>query len=292
MSSNQALQRARHLFRAEKAGHTGSLDPLATGLLPLCFGEATKIAGHLLGNAQGLRDRGRGSALTTDTDDADGAPLRERPVPALDRAPHRGRAARLRRPHRAAPADLFRAQAGRRAAVREGAPRRGDRGARARSRGRRDRAARRSTAIGFSLRITCGSGTYVRSLVRDLGEPLGCGAHVAELRRLWVEPFRSQRMHTLDELQALRRERGRGGARGPAAAGRGRAGRLAEARASMPRRRRRSVRAGPVRPGSPAAAAAATSWRSIRRGRALGLVDALEMTACVAREAPVPLGTR
>src|SRR6187549_1882223 len=82
MSSNQALQRVRHLFRAEKAGHTGSLDPLATGLLPVCFGEATKIAGYLLGSRKAYETTAV-LGLTTDSDDADGAPLRERPVPAL-----------------------------------------------------------------------------------------------------------------------------------------------------------------------------------------------------------------
>ena len=70
LSSNQALQRARHLFRAEKGGHTGSLDPLATGLLPLCFGEATKIAGSLLG-ARKAYDTVARLGITTDTDDAD-----------------------------------------------------------------------------------------------------------------------------------------------------------------------------------------------------------------------------
>jgi tRNA pseudouridine55 synthase len=85
MSSNQALQRVRHLFRAEKAGHTGSLDPLATGLLPVCFGEATKIAGLLLGSRKAYETTARLGA-TTDTDDADGAVLHERAVPALDDA--------------------------------------------------------------------------------------------------------------------------------------------------------------------------------------------------------------
>jgi len=84
-SSNQALQDVRRLFRAEKGGHTGALDPLATGLLPLCFGEATKIAGLLLGGRKAYRARIR-LGSTTDTDDADGLVLRERPVPALDRA--------------------------------------------------------------------------------------------------------------------------------------------------------------------------------------------------------------
>jgi len=82
LSSNQALQRVRHLFQAQKAGHTGSLDPLATGLLPVCFGEATKIAGGLLG-ARKAYDTVARLGVVTDTDDAEGQPLRERPVPAL-----------------------------------------------------------------------------------------------------------------------------------------------------------------------------------------------------------------
>ena len=82
LSSNQALQRVRHLFRAEKGGHTGSLDPLATGLLPVCFGEATKIAGGLLG-ARKAYETVAHLGVVTDTDDAEGQVLRERPVPAL-----------------------------------------------------------------------------------------------------------------------------------------------------------------------------------------------------------------
>jgi len=71
LSSNQALQRVRHIFRAEKAGHTGSLDPLATGLLPICLGEATKIAGVLLGKNKAYETVAK-LGVTTDTDDADG----------------------------------------------------------------------------------------------------------------------------------------------------------------------------------------------------------------------------
>jgi len=82
LSSNQALQRVRHLFRAAKAGHTGSLDPLATGLLPICFGEATKLAGGLLG-ARKAYDTVARLGIQTDTDDAEGEVLIERPVPAL-----------------------------------------------------------------------------------------------------------------------------------------------------------------------------------------------------------------
>src|SRR5690606_33376841 len=79
MSSNQALQKVRRLLGAAKAGHTGSLDPLATGMLPLCFGEATKLAGLLLGSDKAYATTAV-LGVTTDTDDADGEVLRSRPV--------------------------------------------------------------------------------------------------------------------------------------------------------------------------------------------------------------------
>ena len=72
ITSNRALQVAKRLFGADKAGHTGSLDPLATGLLPVCFGEATKIAGYLLGSRKAYEAECR-LGITTDTDDAEGA---------------------------------------------------------------------------------------------------------------------------------------------------------------------------------------------------------------------------
>jgi tRNA pseudouridine55 synthase len=201
LSSNQALQQARHLFRAEKGGHTGSLDPLATGLLPLCFGEATKIAGLLLGSAKAYETTAV-LGLTTDTDDADGAPLLERPVPALDEAAIESALAPLRGPIRQrAPVYSALKQGGeplyakaRRGEIIE-AP-------------ERDVVVHRFELLErdgprLRLHVECGSGTYVRSLVRDLGEALGCGAHVATLRRSWVDPFRESRMHTLDELRSL-----------------------------------------------------------------------------------------
>ncbi len=201
LSSNQALQRARLLFRAEKGGHTGALDPLATGLLPLCFGEATKIAGLLLGGRKAY-EAGVELGRTTDTDDADGEVLRERPVPALDRArveaalvPLTGRI--LQRP------PIFSAlkQGGEPLYVKA-------------RRGETIEVPEREVDVesiglleldGAHLRlaVTCGSGTYIRSLARDLGEALGCGAHVTALRRTWVEPFRSPRMHTIDALEAV-----------------------------------------------------------------------------------------
>jgi tRNA pseudouridine55 synthase len=212
LSSNQALQRVRHLFRADKAGHTGSLDPLATGLLPICFGEATKIAGGLLG-ARKAYDTVARLGMVTDTDDAEGQLLRERPVPALTidaiDAALRTLTGRIRqRP------PIY-------SALKQG-------GEPLYAKARRGEAVEveerevdvhafelRSAAdlldtpvaaggtVQLRLHVECGSGTYVRSLVRDLGELLGCGAHVAELRRLWVDPFRDPRMWTLDALQTL-----------------------------------------------------------------------------------------
>ena len=209
-SSNQALQRARHLFRAAKGGHTGSLDPLATGLLPLCFGEATKIAGGLLG-ARKAYDAVARLGQVTDTDDADGEVLRERPVPALDIATIDAALSRLtgrimQRPPiysalkrggeplyaKARRGEVFEVEA-REVDVHEFAL--------------QSAADLLDDLDGMApqlrLHVECGSGTYVRSLVRDLGEALGCGAHVAELRRLWVDPFREPRMWSLDELQSL-----------------------------------------------------------------------------------------
>lgn len=201
LSSNQALQRVRHLLRAEKGGHTGALDPLATGLLPLCFGEATKIAGLLLGGRKAYEaDVALGA--TTDTDDADGQVLRIRPVPSLDRAQVEAALRPLVGRIRQRP-PIY-------SALKQGGE---PLYAKAR-RGEAIEVPEREVEVesivlrtldGDRLRlgVTCGSGTYIRSLARDLGEALGCGAHITGLRRTWVEPFTSPAMHTLEALQAL-----------------------------------------------------------------------------------------
>lgn len=206
LSSNQALQRVRHLFRADKAGHTGALDPLATGLLPICFGEATKIAGGLLGARKAYETVAR-LGITTDTDDAEGQALRERPVSALDIAIIDAALARFTGHIQQVPPIYS-------ALKRGGEPlyakaRRGEtieidaRGVDVHEFSLQSAADLLDPAPKLRLHVECGSGTYVRSLVRDLGELLGCGAHVAELRRLWVDPFREPRMWTLDALQAM-----------------------------------------------------------------------------------------
>lgn len=206
LSSNAALQQARRLLRAEKGGHTGSLDPLATGLLPLCFGEATKIAGLLLGSRKAYAAQAR-LGLTTTTDDADGDVLERRAIPELDEADVRAVLAGLTgRIVQVPPVYSALKQGG------EPLYRRARRGEDVAA-PPREVEVHRLDLIGrdgdrLDLHVECGSGTYVRSLVRDLGERLGCGAHVTVLRRTWVEPFRQPRMFTLEALAALAEEGG------------------------------------------------------------------------------------
>lgn len=201
MSSNAALQKARHLFRADKGGHTGSLDPLATGLLPLCFGEATKIAGLLLGSAKAYETELR-LGISTDTLDADGVELDRRAVPELDRPVIERLLASFVGEQLQIPPVYS-------AIKRDGVPayRRARDGEVLIMEPRRVRIdAIELIELGadtLRLRVSCGSGTYIRSLVRDLGEALGCGAHVTALRRLWVEPFLAPAMWTIEQLQDM-----------------------------------------------------------------------------------------
>ncbi len=209
LSSNQALQKARHLFKAEKAGHTGSLDPLATGLLPICFGEATKIAGYLLGARKAYTAQCR-LGVTTTTDDAEGDVLQTRPVPTIDAAMigsalagFRGRIVQIPPAY---------------SAIKQG-------GVPLYKRARRGEAvevpAREVEVFAFefiercgdllTLHVECGSGAYVRSLARDLGERLGCGAHLTALRREWVAPFTQPAMWTWEQLERIHAEAGLAG---------------------------------------------------------------------------------
>lgn len=199
LSSNQALQAARRLLRAAKGGHTGALDPLATGLLPLCFGEGTKLAGMLLGSRKAYLAECRLGA-TTATADLEGEIVERRPLPALDAAALEAALAPLRgRIVQVPPAYSALKQGGEPLYVKA---RRGD-AVQAPPREveihRLDLLAREGDRL--RLRVECGSGTYIRSLAVDLGERLGCGAHLTALRRLWVEPFREPAMVTLEALE-------------------------------------------------------------------------------------------
>jgi tRNA pseudouridine55 synthase len=200
MSSNKALQIALGTLRAAKGGHTGALDPLATGLLPLCFGEATKIAGTLLGSRKAYLAECQLGATTT-TADREGEVVNRRPVPQLDDATIEAALATLRgRIVQVPPVYSALKQDGeplylraRRGEDVQAPPREVDVH-------RLDLVAR--TADTLTFEVECGSGTYVRSLAVDLGERLGCGAHLTALRRLWVEPFREPVMVTPDQLTA------------------------------------------------------------------------------------------
>lgn len=200
MSSNEALQVVRKgIFRAEKGGHTGALDPLATGLLPLCFGEATKLAGMLLGSRKAYVAECKLGA-TTSTADLEGEVVQTRPVPELSDAAIEAALAKLRGRITQIPPAYS-------AIKLDGEPlyvkaRRGeavDVPAREVDIHQLELVSRTHDTL--TLHVECGSGTYIRSLAVDLGEDLGCGAHLTALRRLWVDPFKEPAMVTVEQLQ-------------------------------------------------------------------------------------------
>ncbi|AIF47759.1 tRNA pseudouridine(55) synthase TruB [Dyella japonica] len=201
LSSNAALQVVRKgIFRAEKGGHTGALDPLATGLLPLCFGEATKLAGMLLGSRKAYLAECKLGA-TTSTADLEGEIVLERPVPELSDETIEAALARLRgRITQVPPAYSAIKQDGEPLYVKARRGEAVDVPAREVDVYRLDLVSRSRDSL--TLYVECGSGTYVRSLAVDLGEDLGCGAHLTALRRLWVEPFREPAMVTVEQLEA------------------------------------------------------------------------------------------
>jgi tRNA pseudouridine55 synthase len=200
LSSNDALQKAKWLLRAEKAGHTGTLDPLATGVLPLCFGAATKFSQVSLDADKAYRATLR-LGQTTTTGDREGPVLLERPVAitreAIDQACARfvGPIDQLPPMHSALKKDgkaLYEyARAG--IAV-EREPRRVTLHA-------IDVVEWQDTTLVIDVR--CSKGTYIRTLAEDIGEALGCGAHLTALRRTASGPIDLARAITLDALQAL-----------------------------------------------------------------------------------------
>jgi tRNA pseudouridine55 synthase len=202
-SSSAVLQAVKRLFNAEKAGHAGTLDPRASGLLPLLFGEATKFAQFGLDSVKEYRAQVR-LGLLTDTGDAEGKVLERRAVNVT--ADDVARAlARFRGPIEQVPPMHS-------ALKRGGQPLY----ALARAGVTVERAARRITIhelelLGFSadllqLRVKCSKGTYVRQLAVDIGAELGTVAHLEALRRTAVAGFRLDRAVTLDDLQALGEE--------------------------------------------------------------------------------------
>ncbi len=204
ITSNGALQRTKWLLRARKAGHTGSLDPTASGLLPICVGEATKLSGFLLNTDKRYRVRVR-LGVATETGDIEGAITESKPVPPLT-------------------ADFIEnALAGFRGEILQVPPMYSalkHQGKRLYDLARQgievEREARPVSIYelrleGFDpqsldLDVHCSKGTYIRTLAEDLGRVLGCGGHVESLRRTMVGDLDVREAHTLDHLESLAEE--------------------------------------------------------------------------------------
>lgn len=199
LSSNQVVQKAKRLFNARKVGHTGALDPLATGVLPLCFGEATKFSQYLLES-----DKKYWACLqlgiATDSGDADGQVIAERPIENIDTAKIEDALRFFRGEFDQVPSMFS-------AIKHKGQPlyklaRQGI---------EIEREARRVTVFSnelvaftgsrLELEIHCTKGTYIRTIAEELGEMLGCGAHVAELRRRSAGPFDEADMIRFETLE-------------------------------------------------------------------------------------------
>jgi len=200
MGSTPALQRVRRLLRAAKAGHAGTLDPMATGMLPLCFGQATKACGQLLGSSKAYRAR-LVLGAATDTGDAEGRVVRTSPVPAADPS-------RLQAVFAALTGERLQTPPMYSALKRDGRPlyelaRRGEEVERL---PRRIVIARLEahywTGATLEFEVECSKGTYVRVLGEEIAAALGTEGHLEALRRLWVEPFSPQGMVTLETVEA------------------------------------------------------------------------------------------
>ncbi|GBE10224.1 tRNA pseudouridine synthase B [bacterium BMS3Bbin12] len=203
-TSNEALQVVKRLFQAQKAGHTGSLDPLASGLLPVCLGEATKVSGFLLDANKRYRVRCRLGQRTT-TGDAEGEVVEIRPVEGLDRARVERVLEGFKGPQEQIP-PMYSAL-----------KHQGQRLYKLARQGVEVERKPRPVVIhtlellyfeGDTLEfdVRCSKGTYVRTLAEDIGAALGCGAHVIALRRLAVGPYDGIEMVDLETLRRLAAE--------------------------------------------------------------------------------------
>ena len=199
MSSNQALQKVKWIFNAKKAGHTGSLDPLASGLLPLCFGQATKVSQYLLDSHKKYRTVIR-LGETTDTLDSEGEVLETRPVNVT--------AAQIETALEAFRGEIKQVPPMYSALKKDGQPlyklaRKGQIIERpARDMTVHSLIASQMDERHVELKVHCSSGFYIRSLAHDLGEELGCGAHVVELRRTDIKSINVSQAVKLDLLES------------------------------------------------------------------------------------------
>ena len=201
MTSNGVLQVAKRMFGAAKAGHTGSLDPLAKGMLPICFGEATKFSQFLLDADKSYRVTAK-LGITTETSDADGEVVNTRPVTAT---PEQVEAALM-----GFVGNIEQVPSMYSAIKHQGQPlyklaRQGI---------EVERTPRKVTIHAIRIlairpdevdfEVDCTKGTYVRSIVEDLGIALNCGGHVQALHRISAGPYPTDKMLTMDQLGAIK----------------------------------------------------------------------------------------
>lgn len=205
ISSNRALQEVRRLLNANKAGHTGSLDPLATGLLPLCFGEATKVSAMMLADDKRYRVVIQ-LGVATSTGDSEGSVIERNSVPPLSEESIRHCLTTFTGDIEQIP-PMFSALKHNGKKLYE----------LARAGMTIERRARPVTIhelklVDFdretlTLEVYCSKGTYIRSLAQDIGRYFGCGGTVTVLRRLQSGQFRIDNAHTLEELKAMDEQR-------------------------------------------------------------------------------------
>jgi tRNA pseudouridine55 synthase len=201
VSSNRALQEVRHLFNANKAGHTGSLDPMATGLLPLCFGEATKVSALM------LDDNKRYQVLVqlgvmTDTGDAEGIVIETKPVPDLSTEDIQACLQQFTGEIEQIP-PMY-------SALKHNGKKLYELAREGKTIERRARRIKifELKLLDFSkdwltLEVFCSKGTYIRSLAEDIGHTLGCGGTVKLLRRLEAGQFSIEQAKTIEQLTAM-----------------------------------------------------------------------------------------
>ncbi|HEU4708462.1 MAG TPA: tRNA pseudouridine(55) synthase TruB [Methylophilaceae bacterium] len=200
ISSNQALQLAKRLFQAEKAGHTGSLDPLATGLLPICFGEATKFSSFLLDADKSYRALLK-LGVTTTTGDAEGEVLERRDVRANE--------AQVKSVLQKFVGKILQTPPMYSALKHQGKPlyeyaREGiEIERKSREVQIHDISLQRFDQDEIEILVQCSKGTYIRTLAEDIGESLGCGSHLRGLRRLTTGHFDLKDALTLEALEAM-----------------------------------------------------------------------------------------
>ena len=200
LSSNQALQQVRHLYRARKAGHCGSLDPLATGVLPICLGEATKFSTYLLGANKSYRASCR-LGQTTASGDAEGEIIESAEV-QVDTA------------QIAQAIEIFTGEIEQIPPMYSALKHQGKRLYQLAREGKEvERAARKITIyqlsmLGFDgitldIDVSCSKGTYIRTLAEDIGKQLGCGAHLSALHRSSVDAFDEADALSMAQLENL-----------------------------------------------------------------------------------------